>query len=103
MSCKWEDDMFEQSLIEVTRARTNPWSMAASLTLQCSLVGLALLVPMVFTDQIHPAQMFTRLEAPPPPGPPPAPAMPRGTMATVVRTVRDAISLPAFVAPTRIP
>ena len=48
--------MFEQSLILDGGARRNPWSFAASITVQSLLVAAALAVPL-----LHVAQLDTRL------------------------------------------
>lgn len=52
--------MFEQTFVDTqTRAR-QPWTMAASATLQTGLVGLLILIPL-----LHPVGPLMRLDAPP--------------------------------------
>ncbi len=62
--------MFEQSMLQVRPSGARGASFAMSVTLQCALVGAALLVPLLVTDQIRPVQLFIGLTSPPPPAGP---------------------------------
>jgi protein TonB len=63
--------MFEQAMLPNTRVATRGVSLAASLTAQTMLVGLMLLVPLLFTDQLPVLRMMEALHEPVPPPPPP--------------------------------
>lgn len=77
--------MFEQSLVEAIEKGNRGWPVAASLTLQFSLVGAALLVPLLNPD-ILPRAVWAGLPlASPPPGPP---ARDRPEAGSVVKAVR---------------
>jgi protein TonB len=52
------------------------WSALSSIALQCLLIGVALAVPLMFTEALPKQQLLTFLVAPPPPPPPPAAAIP---------------------------
>lgn len=64
--------MFEQAMLPSNRLATRGASLAASLTAQVALVGLLLLVPLIFTDQLPVLRMMDTLREPPPPPPPPS-------------------------------
>lgn len=71
-----------------------------SFVIQCVLVGVSLLLPLMFTEALPNQQLLTYLVAPPPPPPPPPPAAP----ARVVKVVQtDVLDNGALRTPTRIP
>ena len=42
--------MFEQSLLD-TKGKTNkPWTIVVSFLIQCSLIGIAVLIPLIYYD-----------------------------------------------------
>ena len=66
--------MFEQSLLEYGRTKTKkPLTVFISFVLQCVLVGILILVPLIYTEALPKSQLMTFLVAPPPPPPPPPP------------------------------
>jgi len=67
--------MFEDSLVESSGrlGRQNPWTAAASFTLQTALAGLVLLLSLFYTDALPIHTLISTLQAPPPPAQP-APA-----------------------------
>jgi periplasmic protein TonB len=70
-----------------------------SFMVQCVIVGILLIVPLMFTEALPNQQLLTFLIAPPPPPPPPPPAaMP---IAKVVET--DVLNNGTLRTPTRIP
>ena len=93
--------MFEQTLLTNNGLVTKPWTMLVSLTGQCALVGVAILAPLIVTDNIRPVQLANILTAPapPPPPPPPAVAVPTTTARAVVRQFVAGVLL----SPVRIP
>jgi protein TonB len=75
--------MFEQTF--VTTGKTNKgWTVLVSLGVQCLLLVVAVILPMVYFDVLPAAQLSSFLVAPPPPPPPPPPP----AAAQVVKTVR---------------
>jgi periplasmic protein TonB len=61
--------MFEQTFLPAAKSR-KPWCMALALAGQLLLVGLALLIPYLYVQQI-PVPQVTAIWLPPPPAPPP--------------------------------
>jgi len=75
--------MFEQTF--VATGKTNKgWTVVISFTIQCLLLVVAVILPMVYFDVLPAAQLSSFLVAPPPPPPPPPPP----AAAQVVKTVR---------------
>lgn len=96
--------IFADSLIDYDRPdkRRRRRATVFSFVLQCCLVGVLLLVPLMFTDVLPKQQLLTFLVAPPPPPPPPPPAA--EAAARVVRQVQsDLLSSGELRTPTRIP
>ena len=68
--------MFEQSLLEMAQMgkTKKPYTVLISAILQCFLVGLMILIPLIYTEALPTQDLMTFLVAPPPPPPPPPPA-----------------------------
>src|SRR5450631_637580 len=68
--------LFADVLLEPDSAERGrrKWSALSSIALQCLLIGVALAVPLMFTEALPKQQLLTFLVAPPPPPPPPPPA-----------------------------
>ena len=99
-----EKELFADSLLETPgeqRARRAS-ATVFSLLFQCSLVGVLLLIPLLFTEVLPRQQLMTFLAAPPPPPPPPPPAAPEAASRKVVKVASD-ISNGQLRTPTRIP
>ena len=77
------------------------WATLASVFLQCSLVGVMLLLPLYFTQELPKSQLLTFLVAPPPPPPPPPAAEQVARITKQIQT--DMISGGQLRTPTRIP
>ncbi len=96
--------LFGDSLLELHQLKRQRrfWTTAASVVLQCFLLGVLILIPLWFTDALPTAQLVTLLVAPPPPPPPPPPAA--ETIARVVKQVQtDLMSSGQLRTPTRVP
>ena len=93
--------MFEHSFVGASVKTNRGWPVVASLTIQFSLVGAALLVPLV-NPEILPRAVWTALPlaAPPPPAPPPAAAP---VVEQVMRTVRSVMDGARMLLPRAIP
>lgn len=93
--------LFSDSLLETDSPERRRRGLAAtfSFVLQCVLVGILLVLPLMFTEALPTTQLLTFLVAPPPPPPPPPPAA-----APVVKVVQtDMLNNGALRTPTRIP
>lgn len=94
--------MFSDSLLrdEGQKGRQT-WATLASFFVQCMFLGILLLLPLYFTQELPKSQLLTFLVAPPPP-PPPPPA--EQQMAKVMKQIQtDLLSGGQLRAPTRIP
>jgi protein TonB len=85
-----ERQMFADSLLETSGLQRRRRGTAAVLSfiLQCLLLGVVLIVPLMFTEALPRQQLLSFLVAPPPPPPPPPPAA-SGAVAKVVRVESD--------------
>src|SRR5450759_5151032 len=65
--------LFADSLLDSGQQERTRRKFAAvlSFTFQCLLIGVLLVVPLMFTEELPRQQLLTFLEAPPPPPPPP--------------------------------
>lgn len=45
--------MFEQTFVQTQAQTSKPWTVAASLTLQCGLIGIALLIPLLHPEALQ--------------------------------------------------
>ena len=96
--------LFSDALIESGgfQKRRRTWATVISFVVQCLLLGVLLVLPLMFTDALPKAQLLTFLVAPPPPPPPPPPAA--QTMAKVVKRMQSELSETGGLrTPTRIP
>jgi periplasmic protein TonB len=93
--------MFSDSLLGETglERRRKRATTTVSFTVQCIVLALMALIPLMFTEALPKAQLLTFLVAPPPPPPPPPPAAP------TVKVVRetDVLNNGALRTPSRIP
>ena len=67
--------MFEDSLFESSgRLKTKKkFTVFASFLLQCTIIGIMILIPLIYTEALPKRELLTFLMAPPPPPPPPPP------------------------------
>jgi len=94
--------MFSDSLLryEGQKGRQSLATLV-SFVVQCLFVGVLLLLPLYFTEQLPKSQLLTFLVAPPPP-PPPPPA--EQQVARVIKQIQsDLLSGGQLRTPTRIP
>jgi protein TonB len=94
--------MFEDVLVSSGKLnKTNqPWTVVVSAILQSILLGIAVLIPLIYTEALPKQLLTTFLVAPAPPPPPPPPA------AAVQRIARPMVHLMRnnqLTAPTVIP
>ena len=94
--------LFADSLLDSGQPERTRRKFAAvlSFTFQCLLIGVLLIVPLMFTEELRRQQLLTFLAVPPPPPPPP----PAPAGARVVRQIRsDLLTGGQLRTPTRIP
>ncbi|MCL6547098.1 MAG: energy transducer TonB, partial [Bryobacteraceae bacterium] len=65
--------MFEQSFVEGAGKTKTPFTVFLSFLLQCLLIAIAILIPLIYTETLPSTQLTSFLVAPPPPPPPPPP------------------------------
>src|SRR5262249_44685526 len=98
-----ERPLFADSSLDSGKSERNRRKFATvfSFVLQCLLIGVLLIVPLMFTEALPQQQLLTFLVAPPPPPPPPPAAQ---AVAKVVRhTQSDLLSGGQLRTPSRIP
>ena len=71
------DRLFDDILLETSdlQRHRRTFSAALSFVIQCLLLGVLLVVPLMFTEALPQGQLLTFLMAPPPPPPPPPPPL----------------------------
>ncbi len=97
------EEFFSDILLETSglQRRRRTLSAVLSFVVQCLLLGVLLIVPLMFTDVLPQQQLLTFLMAPPPPPPPPPPAS--VAAAKVVRVMESDILNGRLRTPGRIP
>jgi periplasmic protein TonB len=96
-------NLFEDSLLDTSRGPRGrrAWATLLSLALQCFLVGVLILVPLMYMAVLPKQQLVTLLVAPPPPPPPPPPAAPP-TPVKAVKVASDIVN-GRLMMPSKIP
>jgi periplasmic protein TonB len=95
--------MFEDSLVESTgklRSGRTKYTTLLSFLLQCAIIGVLVLIPLIYTEALPAKAMLTTLVAPPPPPPPPPPP---AAEIKVVKKITTEIVDGALRTPTKIP
>jgi protein TonB len=94
--------LFADSLLDSGEQERKRRKFAAmfSFTIQCLVIGILIVVPLMFTDALPKQQLLTFLMAPPPPPPPPPAAQ---AVAKVVREVQSELLNGQLRTPSRIP
>jgi protein TonB len=94
--------MFEQSFVEGQSATRKASSVFVSFIIQCCLVVVGILIPLIYTETLPRTQLTSFLVAPPPPPPPPPP--PAATPPVkVVKVVPRQFDAGRLMAPKTIP
>jgi len=97
--------MFEDSLLESGgrfKTKRRFGTTVVSVIFQCLLIGIAILIPLIYTDALPKQQLMTFLVAPPPPPPPPPPPA-AAPQVKVVKAISTEIDNGALRTPTKIP
>lgn len=95
--------LFSDSLLQYRgQKKRQTWTTAFSFLFQCFLLGILLLLPLYFTQELPKSQLLTFLVAPPPPPPPPPPAAAQA--AQVMKQIQtDLLSNGGLRTPSKIP
>lgn len=93
--------MFEQTFVDGTGKTKTPLTVMVSFVLQLLLIGIAILIPLIYTDTLPRTQLTSFLVAPPPPPPPPPP--PAAAPVKVVRIIPRQFDAGRLMAPKVIP
>src|SRR5512139_1732773 len=94
--------MFEQTFVEGNVKTRTPFTVMGSFIFQCLLVGVAILIPLIYTDTLPAGQLTSFLVAPPPPPPPPPPPE-AAPVVKVVKTIPRQFDAGRLMAPKSIP
>jgi periplasmic protein TonB len=92
--------MFEQTFVEGGKTKT-PFAVMVSFSFQCLMLGIAILIPLIYTDTLPSTQLTSFLTAPPPPPPPPPPAA--AAPVKIVRQIPRQFDAGRLMAPKSIP
>ncbi len=95
--------MFSDSILDFQGASTRKAAATTtSFIFNCLAIGVMLIMPLIFTEDLPKAQLLTMLVAPPPPPPPPPPAA--APVERVVRQIQtDVLNNGQLRTPTKIP
>ncbi|MFZ0419671.1 MAG: energy transducer TonB [Candidatus Sulfotelmatobacter sp.] len=94
--------LFSDSLLQYEGQKSRQtWATLGSFALQCAMLGVLLLLPLYFTQELPKSQLLTFLVAPPPPPPPPPAAQ---QVAKIMKQIEsDLLSGGQLRTPTKIP
>jgi protein TonB len=95
--------MFSDSVLEFgVQRKRRFFATTTSFVLNCVALGILLIIPLAFTEELPKAQLLTFLVAPPPPPPPPPPAA--AQVQKVIRQIQtDVLNTGQLRTPTKIP
>jgi len=95
--------MFSDSLLDFGQARKRQaFATTTSFVFNCVCIGVMLIVPLLFTEDLPKAQLLTFLVAPAPPPPPPPPAAAQPVK--IVKQIQtDMLNTGQLRTPTKIP
>ena len=94
--------MFEQTFVEGQNATRKASSVFVSFLIQCGLVTVGVLIPLIYTDSLPKTQLSSFLVAPPPPPPPPPPPAAAAPV-KVVKVAPRQFDAGRLMAPKAIP
>lgn len=94
--------MFEQTFVEGQGKTNKSWTVMVSFILQCVMIGVMVLIPLIYTDTLPKATLTSFLVAPPPPPPPPPPPAAAAPV-KVVKVAPRQFDAGRLMAPKAIP
>ena len=92
--------MFEQSFVQTGKTHTT-WTVMTSFGIQILLLGFAVMIPLIWFDELPGAQLSALITAPPPPPPPPPP--PAAAPPKVVKVIPRQMDAGKLMQPKVIP
>lgn len=95
--------MFEQTFVDGTQKTKKKYTVLLSLMLQMGLIGVAILIPLIYTQTLPNAQLKSMLVAPAPPPPPPPPPPPQEVKKVIAKPVVKQFIANQLMAPKVIP
>ncbi len=93
--------MFDQTFVDGNVKTKSPLTVFLSFLVQCLAIGVMILIPLIYTDQLPKAQLTSFLVAPPPPPPPPPP--PAAAPPKVIKVIPRQFDAGKLMAPKEIP
>ncbi|MGP8243366.1 MAG: energy transducer TonB [Bryobacteraceae bacterium] len=93
--------MFEQTFVMTGKTKKG-WTVMVSLIVQCLLLVVAVILPMVYFDVLPAAQLSSFLVAPPPPPPPPPPPA-AAPIVKIVKVIPRQFDAGKLIAPKSVP
>jgi protein TonB len=93
------DDLVECS--PTPKKTSKRWTVIVSAVIQCVVLAVLVLIPLIYTDTLEGRMLSTLLVAPAPPPPPPPPAAP--VQKVIVKPVARLIQAGKLMAPKAIP
>ncbi len=93
------DDLVECS--PTPKKTSKRWTVIVSAVIQCAVLAVLVLIPLIYTDTLEGRMLSTLLVAPAPPPPPPPPAAP--VQKVIVKPVARLIQAGKLMAPKAIP
>jgi protein TonB len=93
--------MFEQSFVGGENVTRKASSVFVSFLIQCALVTVGILIPLIYTETLPSTQLTSFLVAPPPPPPPPPP--PAAAPVKIVKVAPRQFDAGRLMAPKNIP
>lgn len=93
--------MFEQTFVEGANTTRKASSVFVSFLMQCSLVIVGIIIPLIYTETLPKTQLTGFLLAPPPPPPPPPP--PAAPPPKIVKVIPRQFDAGKLTAPKQIP
>lgn len=95
-------DQLVESTPKGTKKTNSSWTIMISTILQVSILVIALLIPLIYTEALPRTMLSSLLVAPPPPPPPPPPPAAQ-PITKIVKPVARLIQAGVLQAPTAIP
>src|ERR671921_1740256 len=93
--------MFEQTFVQGDNATRKASSVFVSFLIQCCLITVGVLIPLIYTESLPRTQLTSFLVAPPPPPPPPPP--PAAAPVKIVKVIPRQFDAGRLMAPKQIP
>lgn len=94
-------DELVESAAEKKKTNTS-WAVTLSVIVQCSILAVLVLIPLIYTEALPKAMLSTLLIAPPPPPPPPPPPA-AAVKQVIVKPVARLLTQGKLMAPRAIP